>query len=215
MSTETPAPPLTAAQRRVLERVENPSITSPEQAAAVKHVGNCFLSACPRAGKTRTVGLRLAYHAAFHPDDSLAAVSHTNTAIDAIHAAARELTAVPEHYWVGTLHSFLLRYVVYPFGHLYMGCTYVPQVAGDERDRPDDIRDVAAHDDYPGCRVKAWKFDVHLGPHIPAAQRLATAAHGGHHRRRARRLGSRHEAGLLEARAALVLGRALGGLPRP
>jgi DNA helicase-2/ATP-dependent DNA helicase PcrA len=166
MSTETPPPRLSAAQRGVLERVDNPSITSAEQAAAVKHVGNCFLSACPGAGKTRTVGLRLAYHAAFHPDDSLAAVSHTNTAIDAIHAAARELTAVPEHYWVGTLHSFLLRYVVYPFGHLYMGCTDVPQVAGDERDWPDDIPDVAAHDDYPGCRVKAWKFDVHLGPRL-------------------------------------------------
>ena len=91
----------------------------------------------------------------FHPDVSVAAVSHTNTAIDAIHAAAQHLTSLPEHYWMGTLHAFLLRYVVYPFGHLYMGCTGVPQVAGDERDWPDDIPDVGAHGDYPGCRVKA------------------------------------------------------------
>lgn len=163
MSTETPAAPLTAAQRRVLERVDDPCLTSREQADAVKNGGNCFLTACPGAGKTRTVGLRLVYHAAFHPDDSVAAVSHTNTAIDAIHDAARELTAIPDHYWVGTLHSFLLRYVVSPFGHLYMGCTDRPQIAGEDRDWPDDIPDVPAHDDYPGCRVKAWKFDVHVG----------------------------------------------------
>lgn len=163
MSTVTPAPPLTAAQRRVLKHVDNPFIITREQAAAIKHDGDCFLSACPGAGKTRTVGLRLAYHAAFHPDISVAAASHTNTAIEAIQTAARELTPLPAHYWVGTLHAFLLRYVVYPFGHLYMGCTEVPQVAGEERDWPDDIPDVAAHQDYPGCRVKAWKFDVHPG----------------------------------------------------
>jgi len=98
VSTETPAAPLTAAQRRVLERVDDPCLTSREQADAVKNGGNCFLTACPGAGKTRTVGLRLVYHAAFHPDDSVAAVSHTNTAIDAIHDAARELTAIPDHY---------------------------------------------------------------------------------------------------------------------
>jgi len=166
VSTETPAPPLTAAQRRVHERVDNPFSTSPEQADAVKHDGDFFLSACPGAGKTHTVGLRLAYHAAFRPDTSVAAVSHTNTAIDAIHAAARTLTSLPEHYWVGTLHAFLLRFVVYPFGHLHMGCADTPQVAGDERDWPDDIAHVPAHGDYPGCRVKPWKFDVHLGPRL-------------------------------------------------
>lgn len=166
MSTETPAPRLSAAQRRVLEHVDNPFITTAEQAAAVKHDGDFFLSACPGAGKTQTVGLRLAYNAAFHPDISVAAASHTNTAIEAIHTAARKLTSLPDHYWVGTLHAFLLRYVVYPFGHLYMGCAEVPQVAGDERDWPDDLSDVAAHDNYPGCRVKAWKFDVHTGPRL-------------------------------------------------
>lgn len=166
MSTETFASSKTGVQRRVLERVDNPFITTREQAAAVKHGGDFFLSACPGAGKTRTVGLRLAYHAAFHPDISVAAVSHTNTAIDAIQTAARDLTSVPDHYWVGTLHAFLLRYVVYPFGHLYMGCEQVPQVAADERDWPDDIPDLAAHDDYLGCRAKAWRFDVHLGPRL-------------------------------------------------
>jgi DNA helicase II / ATP-dependent DNA helicase PcrA len=164
VSADTSAPLLTATQRRVLERVDNPFITTREQAAAVKHDGDFFLSACPGAGKTRTVGLRLAYHAAFHPDISVAATSHTNTAIEAIQTAARELTSLPDHYWVGTLHSFLLRYVVYPFGALYMGCSELPQVAAEDRDWPDDIPDVAAHDDYPGCRVKAWKFDAHPGP---------------------------------------------------
>jgi superfamily I DNA/RNA helicase len=164
VSSETPALPLTSVQRRVLEHVDNPVITSPEQTAAVKHDGDFFLSACPGAGKTQTVGLRLAYHAAFHPDISVAAASHTNTAIEAIQTAARELAPLPDHFWVGTLHAFLLRYVVYPFGALYMGCTDVPQVAADDRDWPDDIPDVAAHDDYAGCRVTAWKFDVHPGP---------------------------------------------------
>ena len=154
------------AQRRVLEHVQDPGTTTGEQAAAVKCDGDFFLSACPGAGKTHTVGLRLAYHAAFHPDVSIAAVSHTNTAIHAIQAAARQLTFLPDHYWIDTLHAFLLRYVVYPFGHLYMRCSEVPRIIGERRDWPEDIPDVAAHGDYPGCRAKAWMFTVHPGPRL-------------------------------------------------
>jgi DNA helicase II / ATP-dependent DNA helicase PcrA len=139
MTVGAPTPALTTAQRRVTERIENPFLTSAEQAAAATQGDDFFLTACPGAGKTRTVGLRLAHRAAFHPEMSVAALSHTNTAVEAIRAAAGELVLLPDHYFVDTLHSFLLRYVIYPFGHVYMGCDEVPRVAGDIRDWPDDI----------------------------------------------------------------------------
>src|SRR3954470_12386604 len=104
MSTDAPAPARTTVQRRVEHRLDNPFLTSPEQRAAAVHPGNFFLSACPGAGKTHTVGLRLAYRAAFCPEMSVAAVSHTNTAIEEIHGAARQLATLPKHYFVGTLH---------------------------------------------------------------------------------------------------------------
>jgi superfamily I DNA/RNA helicase len=159
MSTEA-ARPMSTMQQRVLRRLDNPFITTPQQATAAKHVGDAFVSACPGAGKTHTVGLRLAYHAAFHPEMSIAAASHTNTAISAIRASARALAVLPEHYFVETLHTFLLRYVVYPFGHLYMGCPDTPRVIGDDdRDWPSDVPDVGAPDD-PRLRVKAWRFSI-------------------------------------------------------
>lgn len=162
MSDAVPNPELTWSQRRVDERLCDRTMITDEQAAAASCDGNFFLSACPGSGKTYTVGIRLAYHAAFHRDISVAALSHTNTAVGAIQAAAQELVSLPQHYFVGTLHAFLLRYVVNPFGHLYMECDDVPEVAGDERDWPADIPDVGAPD-HVNLRVKAWRFEPTLG----------------------------------------------------
>ena len=160
MSNQVAGTTLTTMQRRVMARLDNPFMTTQEQADTARHEGDAFVSACPGAGKTHTVGLRLAHHAAFHRDLSVAAVSHTNTAVGAIRAAAQSIATLPECYFVDTLHTFLLRYVVYPFGHLYMGCDTVPEVVGDEdRDWPDDLADLGAPG-YPGLRVKSWRFDL-------------------------------------------------------
>lgn len=153
---------LRPSQLRVTERLGNPHIVTEEQARAASHEGDGFISACPGSGKTRTVGLRLAYHAAFDPDMSLAALSHTNTAVNEIREAARELFFLPDHYFVGTLHSFLLRYVVYPFGHLRMASSVIPRVVGDEADwHREELPDIGMPK-ATNLRVVPWRFHLKL-----------------------------------------------------
>ena len=157
--TTTDEAVMSAAQQAVHATLADPNRVSGEQAAfAVAH-GDIFLSACPGSGKTRSVGLRLAYNASFCPQRSIAALSHTNTAERAIAEAARDLVALPYHYFVGTLHTFLLTYVVYPFGHLYMGCPRSPEVVAEDRDWPADLGDTSV-DDWTRFRIKAWRFEA-------------------------------------------------------
>lgn len=89
-----------------------------EQRAAVTHPGDFLLVARPGSGKTRTVGLRLAY-ATRQGGRRIAVASYTNVAVDEVKTVCSEVGVVvgSEHY-AGTLHSFLIDYVVRPFGHL-------------------------------------------------------------------------------------------------
>lgn len=139
------------------ERLEDPTVASDEQRDAVRTEGELFLRACPGSGKTRTVGLRLAYRSVEDPEASVAALSHTNIAVKEIRAAAQSLAQLPGNYFVGTLHSFLLRYVVYPFGHTYMQCTEVPQVVADDRAWPTDAGDTC-DSRWTQCRIRPWQF---------------------------------------------------------
>jgi DNA helicase-2/ATP-dependent DNA helicase PcrA len=150
------------AQCRVLGRLDDRNRVTEQQAQAATHPEDGFVAACPGSGKTRTVGLRLAYHAAFHPDLSIAAVSHTNTAVREIRAAAAELCFLPDHYFVGTLHAFLLRYVVYPFGHLRMKCSETPRVVGDERDWDHEGVPSIGMPNETQYRLHPWRFEIEL-----------------------------------------------------
>ena len=154
---------MTWAQSRVQDLLEDRTKVSSEQATVARYVGDAFVSACPGSGKTRTVGLRLAHLAAFSPSAAVAAVSHTNTAVEQIRHSTRAVGLLPESYFVGTLHAFMLRYVVYPFGHLYMKCNQVPRVVADQRDwiLDSSIQSRGAPD-YPGLRVYPWLFDIAL-----------------------------------------------------
>jgi hypothetical protein len=46
---------------RVLAFIDNPAQLSAAQREAVVHPGGFFLSACPGSGKTRTIGVRVAW----------------------------------------------------------------------------------------------------------------------------------------------------------
>lgn len=112
-----------SACERVLAFLNDADKVSAAQRVVVEHPGNFFLSACPGSGKTRTVGVRLAWAAVDGQDRIIAATSYTNTAVRQIQEAAAAAGApIAEPHFVGTVHSFLLRYVFYPFGHLVMGC---------------------------------------------------------------------------------------------
>jgi DNA helicase-2/ATP-dependent DNA helicase PcrA len=95
-----------------------------QQRDLVRADGDYLLIACPGSGKTRTAAARVGALAAV--GRKVAVCSYTNVGADRIGAVIREMGVQlgPEHF-VGTLHSFLLRYVVYPFG-LTGGCREGP-----------------------------------------------------------------------------------------
>lgn len=93
-----------------------PELTQAQQ-DVVDHDGNFLLLACPGSGKTRAAAARVERLA---PARSLAVCSYTNVGADRIAAVLRDDFATvlgPEHF-IGTLHRFLLRYVLYPFAGL-------------------------------------------------------------------------------------------------
>jgi DNA helicase-2/ATP-dependent DNA helicase PcrA len=108
-----------------------------EQQAALIGGSNIFLKACPGSGKTRTVAARVA--SAVATNKKLALLSYTRVGAKEIsEAVARSHgTVITEDHFVGTLHSFLNKYVLHPFGHL---------VTGSEISMSIDPEAAAAHD---------------------------------------------------------------------
>ena len=159
--TEIAAP---SRHERVAAWVAAPANVSAQQRVAVEHPGDVFLNACPGSGKTRTVGVRLAWWSV-NPEEidghirprRIAALSYTNVAVEEIAAAAETAGApVTEPDFLGTLHRFLLRYVVRPFAMGCMGCDEPPRLVADRRTRSETVsfRDGWSHRD-----VSIW--DLH------------------------------------------------------
>lgn len=100
----------------------------PQQQAVVDAQGNFLLLACPGSGKTRSAAARTA-RLVNEQASKVAVCSYTNVGADRIGKTLREnfaLTLGSEHF-LGTVHKFLLRYVVHPFAHL-LGAERGPSV---------------------------------------------------------------------------------------
>jgi DNA helicase-2/ATP-dependent DNA helicase PcrA len=71
-------------------------VPTQEQQAAIDHVGTAFVTACPGAGKTRTMVER-ARLLLNHPDDrrGIAFLSFTNAAVDELEARLRAFGVLP------------------------------------------------------------------------------------------------------------------------
>lgn len=98
------------------------------QLPLVTHAGNFIATACPGSGKTRSVAGRVAY--LDERGKKIAALTYTNVGVrELVGCLDREFKFVggPQHHFE-TLHGFLLRYVLYPFGHLVMSCKRQPRV---------------------------------------------------------------------------------------
>jgi DNA helicase II / ATP-dependent DNA helicase PcrA len=97
-----------------------------QQRAVVSAPGDFLLTACPGSGKTRASAARVG--ALIDAGHKVAICSYTNVGARRIAAVMTEMRIQPgpEHF-LGTLHAFLLRYVVYPFGKS-AGCRTGPHL---------------------------------------------------------------------------------------
>lgn len=90
---------------------------SHEQHAALIGTRDVLLTACPGSGKTRAVAGRAAWLQG--AGVSFASLSHTRVGAGEIAAAVLRAhrTGVATDCFVGTVHAFLARFVLHPFGH--------------------------------------------------------------------------------------------------
>lgn len=91
---------------------------SEEQANAVFHPGNTYVSACPGSGKTRALTARLSFGMSQLSSrfEKVLAVTYTNRAADEIKSRIEQ----DEHFenrklWGGTIHSFALEWILRPY----------------------------------------------------------------------------------------------------
>lgn len=97
---------------------------TPAQADIVRADGDFLLLACPGSGKTRSAAARVG-RLADTPAMKIAACSYTNVGADRI-ASMLHAPLGPQHF-LGTVHTLLLRYVVYPFAQL-LGARQGPEI---------------------------------------------------------------------------------------
>ncbi|MCK5015717.1 MAG: ATP-dependent helicase [Candidatus Peribacteraceae bacterium] len=107
-----------------------------------KEIVNCdkahiIVKACPGSGKTYSVTARLAkliskkkYH-----HQGIAVLSFTNNACIEIKDYLEKHCNISEigyPHFIGTLDSFINKYIFFPFGHLVMECDKRPEIVGTE-----------------------------------------------------------------------------------
>ncbi len=99
--------------------------------------GKLVVRACPGSGKTYSVAARLAKRMTNWPlnNQGIATISFTNAAWQEIE---RQVTThfkierpIPYPHFLGTIDSFVNRFIFLPFGHLVMGCKKRPVLVGE------------------------------------------------------------------------------------
>jgi len=89
---------------------------------------NVFLTACPGSGKTEVVGLKAAYETKKweHQHVGIAFLTFTNNATSVIRERVVQVAgvgAVGYPHYIGTIDSWLHRYIAHPFAHRVTGYT--------------------------------------------------------------------------------------------
>jgi len=119
--------------------VKNPKKPTPQQQAKVVDLGGLVvIQACPGSGKTFAVAARVARMLRPWGEgrrNGMAILSFTNVAWRQIHKELTESFGIQEglHYphFLGTIDSFVNRYIFLPFGHFVMGCARRPELVGE------------------------------------------------------------------------------------
>lgn len=109
-----------------------------EQEAVFLHDGSAFVTACPGAGKTRTMVERARRLLGDRSDRrGVAFLSFTNAAIDELEARLRSYGVLPSPLFpsfIGTFDRFLWQFFVAPFG--IEGCDATPRLIPDKPEWP-------------------------------------------------------------------------------
>jgi DNA helicase II / ATP-dependent DNA helicase PcrA len=99
--------------------------------------GRFVVRACPGSGKTYSVAARLANKMSCWPHkyQGIATISFTNAAWQEIERQVATCFGInkrlPYPHFLGTIDSFVNRFVFLPFGHLVMGCKKRPVLVGE------------------------------------------------------------------------------------
>jgi len=98
--------------------------------------GLVTVKACPGSGKTYSVAARIAMMLSERDfiRKGIAALSFTNVACDEINDKLKSEFNIKwfgtHPHFLGTIDSFINRYIFLPFGHLVMGCNKRPELVG-------------------------------------------------------------------------------------
>jgi len=94
-----------------------------EQRRATTQQGNLLLTACPGAGKTRTLASKIAYNLNQKVEAKskqwVIAITYTNIAAETILYRLDSYGVEKNNLWVGTIHSFCLEWILKPYKHLH------------------------------------------------------------------------------------------------
>lgn len=113
------------------------SLSETQRKVVFEKEGKFVVRACPGSGKTYSVAARLADKMSNWPlnHQGIAAISFTNTAWQEIE---RQVTThfkiekpIPYPHFLGTIDSFINRFIFLPFGHLVIGCRNRPVLVGE------------------------------------------------------------------------------------
>lgn len=153
-------------------------LTEAQRIVVFDKKGFFAVRACPGSGKTFTVAARLNRLLSQWrgPHVGIAALSFTNVAWQEIQAyLSEDFGRETLHYphFLGTIDSFINRYIFLPFGHLVMACSRRPELTGPPHDDNEPIGSWMywrnAECASSGCLLNEFSYDesgdlVHLRP---------------------------------------------------
>jgi len=141
-----------------------------EQAKFADRIGIFSVRACPGSGKTVAIAARFAakIQSWSRTNQGIVALSFTNVAKNEIELTlAREFPVeIPVQYphYIGTIDSFIDRFIFLPFGHLVMSCAKRPEFIGPPHDDREPIGEwmywSSAGCNQNGCRLNEFSFGL-------------------------------------------------------
>ncbi len=146
-------------------------LTVEQERVVYSKKGLFTVRACPGSGKTYTVAARLARLLSSwkHSHLGIAVVSFTNVAWEEVVAYLSEdfNISMPLKYphFLGTIDSFINKYIFLPFGHLSMACNERPILTGPPHDTLEPINNWLWWKNYEcnryQCRLNDFSYNVY------------------------------------------------------